>query len=584
MENRNKYNKNKINLDAQDVETVIDRGSHEELVACLRVLIEDRDSLLSKQQALNESLSTSQIDLNNLSQVYNDTNKQFNDILNDQSAIEEELSNKQFQIDILSNKLVIAERKENELSKMLKDQVDKFDKDKKNWFELESGLRGKITTLSAKLASNNRSNNKDKDRGESTPPSSPSPASTKTSTPMSPPIIKSMSVESTTEKQAREAALKDAQRIIESEKQKIMAFERNQRNLMDEISNKKVLIEELQSENESYMLLLQERTFSGDLLDSSLFDSAREFDEIPEEDENNNIDENINEEEDDDDEEDFTPKRRRAIRRVPNNRVRQRQQSQQSQQAKSTKPLSEENGNIGVTGPGYDLAAELGRAKLDPNDNREETYESLKVDNKQLRDANKALTTYVSKIIDRIINQEGFEQILATDYKDPEQRESIRLKRSQTTTGNSAGRMSLNGVSDALLKRRSNDNSNNNAATVRARHGHGNRNASNNGNRRSLSIDWSSLFFKNNNNNSAQKLPKQEEDEDDKRERDKIKNQMTKISNESLNDSQYTRFDNNNNNNDNNDIKRSATIGSGALANWRKKRAERNSVIKPDVI
>lgn len=36
---------------------------------------------------------------------------------------------------------------------------------------------------------------------------------------------------------------------------------------------------------------------------------------------------------------------------------------------------------------------------------------------KQLREANKALTLYVSKIVDRVCSQEGFEKVLAVDYR-----------------------------------------------------------------------------------------------------------------------------------------------------------------------
>lgn len=37
---------------------------------------------------------------------------------------------------------------------------------------------------------------------------------------------------------------------------------------------------------------------------------------------------------------------------------------------------------------------------------------------KQLREANKALTLYVSKIVDRVCSQEGFEKVLAVDYRE----------------------------------------------------------------------------------------------------------------------------------------------------------------------
>ena len=106
-----------------------------------------------------------------------------------------------------------------------------------------------------------------------------------------------------------------------------------------------------------------------------------------------------------------------------------------------------------ITGPGLDLAAELGRAEnkdmfegqtVDvsgpPRDKRgkkgssesrkvsaadhgmERTnsvneVDSLRNEIKSLKDANKALSLYACKIIDRIIAQEGFEHVLAVDYE-----------------------------------------------------------------------------------------------------------------------------------------------------------------------
>jgi len=101
-----------------------------------------------------------------------------------------------------------------------------------------------------------------------------------------------------------------------------------------------------------------------------------------------------------------------------------------------------------ITGPGLDLAAELGRAenkdilagtsiddgdrhapvskvkrskketlKLPQSGTNLENIEALRTEVKSLKDANKALSLYASKIIDRIIAQEGFEHILAVDYE-----------------------------------------------------------------------------------------------------------------------------------------------------------------------
>ncbi|KZT75170.1 hypothetical protein DAEQUDRAFT_659280 [Daedalea quercina L-15889] len=112
--------------------------------------------------------------------------------------------------------------------------------------------------------------------------------------------------------------------------------------------------------------------------------------------------------------------------------------------------------NLPITGPGLDLAAELGRAEnkdilegrvplenervVPGGRNRKgrktsdtarkvsavsepgmetgnvDDLDALRNEVKSLKDANKALSLYASKIIDRIISQEGFEHVLAVDY------------------------------------------------------------------------------------------------------------------------------------------------------------------------
>lgn len=116
----------------------------------------------------------------------------------------------------------------------------------------------------------------------------------------------------------------------------------------------------------------------------------------------------------------------------------------------SPAPRGESLAGLPITGPGLDLAAELGRAenkdileghpvdtsipprdkrgkkgssesrKLsagDPGMERSHEVDTLRNEIKSLKDANKALSLYASKIIDRIIAQEGFEHVLAIDYE-----------------------------------------------------------------------------------------------------------------------------------------------------------------------
>ena len=95
--------------------------------------------------------------------------------------------------------------------------------------------------------------------------------------------------------------------------------------------------------------------------------------------------------------------------------------------------------DLPITGPGLDLAAELGRAenkdsyeppgrrsrKASSADRKPSTgsapqpvVDALRNEVKALKDANKALSLYASKILDRIIATEGFEHVLAVDYNE----------------------------------------------------------------------------------------------------------------------------------------------------------------------
>jgi hypothetical protein len=100
--------------------------------------------------------------------------------------------------------------------------------------------------------------------------------------------------------------------------------------------------------------------------------------------------------------------------------------------------------DLPVAGPGLDLAAELGRAEnkdilegnaiddkerspgknkrgkkhsTEPSKISEGEVDALRNEVKSLKDANKALSLYASKILDRIISQEGFEHVLAVDFE-----------------------------------------------------------------------------------------------------------------------------------------------------------------------
>ncbi|KAF8078509.1 hypothetical protein FPV67DRAFT_1775696 [Lyophyllum atratum] len=230
---------------------------------------------------------------------------------------------------------------------------------------------------------------------------------------------------------------------------------------------------ELQEENESYMILLREKTLSGQ------FDLIRQV--------GGGSSSDGEEDDDDDDHTDNTDVRSlRSATRSTLDRVEEisednlEQELERSLETRSIDSSSHQTGRHGrkrttssagaprgesladlpITGPGLDLAAELGRAEnkdileghviedrdrpvfngkgkrgkkgsdgrkissisiggLEPSGSVND-IDALRTEVKSLKDANKALSLYASKIIDRIISQEGFEHVLAVDYdKEP---------------------------------------------------------------------------------------------------------------------------------------------------------------------
>ena len=221
--------------------------------------------------------------------------------------------------------------------------------------------------------------------------------------------------------------------------------------------------QELQEENESYMILLREKTLSGQ------FDLMKQVggvsDDGSDDDRDGSTDvgsmlslgrntlDRVEEEEAEVLDSDEAPEG------ISNSSVAQSLRSSRHptrpRRISSHLPRGESLADLPITGPGLDLAAELGRAEnkdiLAENiiDDRDRPFPStkskrhkkstetpshpentgilsssstpdidaLRTEVKSLKDANKALSLYASKIIDRIIAQEGFEHVLAIDYE-----------------------------------------------------------------------------------------------------------------------------------------------------------------------
>lgn len=234
---------------------------------------------------------------------------------------------------------------------------------------------------------------------------------------------------------------------------------------------------QLQEENESYNILLREKTLSGqyDLFRQVNGDSPSSGDEDGQTDDLGDVGSvqsgahstqlgTVDEHPDEDHlhtdlgtdhGDDLMPNSddEGSLAREGSTRGKRSRQGRNRLGSHSPPPRGESLAGLPITGPGLDLAAELGRAEnkdileghpVDisgpPKDKRgkkgvsesrkvsaadsgmERTdshneVDTLRTEIKSLKDANKALSLYASKIIDRIIAQEGFEHVLAVDYE-----------------------------------------------------------------------------------------------------------------------------------------------------------------------
>lgn len=257
--------------------------------------------------------------------------------------------------------------------------------------------------------------------------------------------------------------------------------------LQSQLVDLKRVNNELQEENESYNILLRERTLNGqfDVLKmggTSISEASSADDEEADVDDNRDAEsllsrntgrsstldrvEELAEEHEQEQDPELDPSFKHESSPEPLQSPEPEDEESQARNARSrhsrkrssvSAPRGESLANLPITGPGLDLAAELGRAenkdilegrtaldndrsiinpkskksKKGADSNRKISSASepgvehtpsdgdlaaLRNEVKSLKDANKALSLYASKIIDRIISQEGFEHVLAVDF------------------------------------------------------------------------------------------------------------------------------------------------------------------------
>ncbi|KAK4057937.1 hypothetical protein OIO90_001156 [Microbotryomycetes sp. JL221] len=460
----------------------------------------ERDGLLNQHDLLQQDLQAAKKNVDNL--------------LNDQARMEEELAGRIEVLDKLRTQVRELEKERRESTKRYREQADSFESERQSWYDQEQHYKLRITNLTAPTTTKTTKRTKRAQRQQATeatsvtdaqsnmgddddlqendeeetnsgqspsivsPEAPASPSAPSSSNPSTPDRRQANDTTSTTPSNDAHTAVLEQQ--LESLTTAHDSLSSTFRALQTELTDLKRMYEQVQDENESYEMLLGQRTLNGQVQGTELFRRSFQWGdsgspnvgaaggmfgfsgglEAVGEDDDEYLD-SLNGEEDSDDGNNEIDREKSAS---PTKLAARRQSRRRS---RAPPKAATGTGN----GTGLDLAAELEAAGSD-DDARVETEEELSkrqdlarrrasqqarretkanavsetnVQGKTsysvklhewpliimltrlgtelqnevrlLREANKALTLYVSKIVDRVCSQEGFEKVLAVDYR-----------------------------------------------------------------------------------------------------------------------------------------------------------------------
>ncbi|BGO98591.1 hypothetical protein RTBOTA2_003103 [Rhodotorula toruloides] len=480
---------------------------HEVLVSLVERHQEDLARLKDRVEKLEEEGKEREDERRALERDLESTKGRMDELLADQARMEEELAGRIEVLDKLRGTVRDLEREKREATKRYREQADSFDSERQSWYDQEQHYKTRIAGLASsskksrrksppssgrKTTSGSEVEGDEADQSENDgPPSTPRnrlelPARSSSASP-SPSTTSARSTDlstpATSEGPSTPGGATSTELALRAQLDTLStahsSLSHTLRALQTEMADLKRVYQDLQEENESYEILLGERTLSGEVSRTELFRKSFQWGESGIEGEGENAAysgafgfagglEAVGEEaedaelmlscdeEDDEDATGATGKDSDEVEKVlleskgtgtadsvavATDSGRKRRKSRRSMQ-----------GSVSGAG-GLDLAAELEAAqKVDEMDEvdlerqkqREQrrkkraeekdqkrkaaqearkaslgggTNQELHDEIRRLHEENKALALYVSKIVDRVCSQEGFEKVLAVDFR-----------------------------------------------------------------------------------------------------------------------------------------------------------------------
>ncbi|KAJ7361624.1 hypothetical protein DFH08DRAFT_379577 [Mycena albidolilacea] len=442
------------------------------LTASLKQETDQKEHLLVQVQNKDETITTLSTENANLTSALHAAETRINELYTDQSRSELDLAQRIEISENLRSQVRELEKEKRDIQRRYNEQTTTFEAERQAFYDNEQHLKSRIMSLTQARRQPDRhvdvsSLTADTEsivdvEEEENPPQEAEPKQDMDDPETEPAEMTSLRLELSTLSTSH------------SSLQSTLVL------LQTQLVDLKRVNHELQEENESYMILLRERTLSGQfnvMHQVGGGSSDGETEDEDEEDERASADvgslrsagrsvlDKVEEEEDGQEVETLEQQLERSLSSPretdsPSSmRPPRSGRKRTGSQSHSPSVRGESLADLPITGPGLDLAAELGRAEnkdiLDGNvvDDQDHSVlnskkrskkgssgrkdfdasgglepsgslndvDALRSEVKSLKDANKALSLYASKIIDRIISQEGFEHVLAVDYeKEPQ--------------------------------------------------------------------------------------------------------------------------------------------------------------------
>ncbi|KAJ6519936.1 hypothetical protein C8R45DRAFT_41561 [Mycena sanguinolenta] len=444
------------------------------LSASLKQETDQKEQLLVQVQNKDETITTLSTENVNLTSALHAAETRINELYTDQSRSEHDLAQRIEISENLRAQVRELEKEKRDVQRRYNEQTSTFEAERQAFYDNEQHLKSRIMSLTQARKQPERPH------VDASSPTAETESIVDVEVEEKPPQEAEAAKQDMDDPETEPAEMTSLRLELSTLSTSYSSLQSTLVLLQTQLVDLKRVNHELQEENESYMILLREKTLSGQfnvMEQVGAGSSEGETEDEDDEDEHASADvgslrsagrsvlDKVEEEEDGQEAETLEQQLERSLASPretdspssirPGRSGRKRTGSQ----SHSPSIRGETLADLPITGPGLDLAAELGRAEnkdiLDGNvvDDQDRSVlnskkrskksssgrkdfdtpggmepsgsmsdiEALRTEVKSLKDANKALSLYASKIIDRIISQEGFEHVLAVDYeKEPQ--------------------------------------------------------------------------------------------------------------------------------------------------------------------